>query len=41
MRTSEGAKRKISTDQALKRLRKNGIDATEKDAEIVLDFLHF
>jgi len=37
----EQAKRKITPEQAIKILRKNGIEATEKDAEIILDFLYF
>ncbi|PUZ25493.1 hypothetical protein DCC81_14505 [Chitinophaga parva] len=33
--------RKVSTDQAIKVLRKNGIDANEKQAKVILDFLYF
>jgi hypothetical protein len=38
--TEERAKRNITPEQAIKVLKKNGIEATEKDAEIILDFLY-
>ncbi|PUZ25864.1 hypothetical protein DCC81_16565 [Chitinophaga parva] len=33
--------RKVPTDQTIKVLRKNGIDANEKQAKVILDFLYF
>ena len=34
-------KRNITPAKAVKLLKKNGIDATEKEAENILDFLYF
>jgi len=34
-------KRNITPEQAVKILRKNGIETNEKDAKIILDFLYF
>lgn len=33
-------KRNISPEQAIKTLRKNGIECDEKEAKIILDFLY-
>jgi hypothetical protein len=34
-------KRNVTTADTVKALRKNGIEISEKDAEIILDFLYF
>ena len=34
-------KRNVTTADTVKALRKNGIEVSEKDAEIILDFLYF
>ena len=34
-------KRNITPEQAVKILRKNGIETNEKDVKIILDFLYF
>lgn len=34
-------KRNLTTADSVKALRQNGIDVSEKDAEIILDFLYF
>ena len=38
---SDNVKKNISPAQAVKVLRDNGVDITEKDAEKILDFLYF
>ncbi|BAU55594.1 hypothetical protein [Mucilaginibacter gotjawali] len=40
MKTNEFEKRNITPEQAIKILRKNGIECDEKDAKIILDFLY-
>jgi hypothetical protein len=35
------AKRAITTKDTIKALHQNGVDISEKDAEIILDFLYF
>lgn len=34
-------KRKVTTTDTIKALHENGIEVSEKDAQIVLDFLYF
>jgi hypothetical protein len=34
-------KRNVTSADTVKALRKNGIEVSEKDAEIILDFLYF
>ena len=33
--------RKVTTADTIKALRENGVEISEKDAEIILDFLYF
>ncbi len=41
MSNDQQKKRKITTAEAVRSLHENGIEASEKDAEIILDFLYF
>jgi hypothetical protein len=41
MKTNNHGKRNITIEQAVKILRKNGIECDEKEAKIILDFLYF
>jgi hypothetical protein len=41
MKAGSSEKRNVTTEKAIKTLRENGVEVSEKEAQEILDFLYF